>query len=190
MYKTRWSFCSQNDAFCSSGISIQSCKSESSRGLCHVERRRQAFCAMQNISDGARQHQSTTAFNQPTPSLNHFILNHHHVFRVESRWHHVGFTRAPIEHQSQFYSIVLGRARASGASISELQNAQWHFNWLQKANDFHRRYNRYLAVAARVVRRSLKEEQRVAAGRRGEMDLRFAKWEVCVPSREFFQVHG
>ncbi|KAI0602307.1 mitochondrial ATP synthase epsilon chain-domain-containing protein [Biscogniauxia sp. FL1348] len=38
-------------------------------------------------------------------------------------------------------------------------------------------YNRYLAVASRVVRRSLKEEKRVAAERRGEMDLRFAKWE-------------
>ncbi|KAI1099098.1 mitochondrial ATP synthase epsilon chain-domain-containing protein [Jackrogersella minutella] len=38
-------------------------------------------------------------------------------------------------------------------------------------------YNRYLAVAARVVRRSLKEDKRIAAERRGEMDLRFAKWE-------------
>jgi len=39
-------------------------------------------------------------------------------------------------------------------------------------------YNRYLAVSARVVRRSLKEDKRVQAERRGEMDLRFAKWEV------------
>ncbi|KAL8632755.1 hypothetical protein Q9189_001460 [Teloschistes chrysophthalmus] len=37
-------------------------------------------------------------------------------------------------------------------------------------------YNRYLAVAARVVRRSLKEQPRLQAERRGEMDLRFAKW--------------
>ncbi|GAB7353019.1 hypothetical protein MBLNU459_g3576t1 [Dothideomycetes sp. NU459] len=37
-------------------------------------------------------------------------------------------------------------------------------------------YNRYLAIAARVVRRSLKEDKRLAAERRGEMDLRFAKW--------------
>jgi hypothetical protein len=45
-----------------------------------------------------------------------------------------------------------------------------------------RSYNRYLAVAARVVRRSLKEGPRLQAERRGEMDLRFAKWEVsyCV----------
>jgi hypothetical protein len=45
--------------------------------------------------------------------------------------------------------------------------------WLMK-----RSYNRYLAVAARVVRRSLKEEPRLKAERRGEMELRFAKWEV------------
>ncbi|EKG21028.1 ATPase F1 complex epsilon subunit mitochondrial [Macrophomina phaseolina MS6] len=38
-------------------------------------------------------------------------------------------------------------------------------------------YNRYLTIASRVVRRSLKEEQRLAASRRGESDLRFAKWE-------------
>ncbi|KAK0723209.1 mitochondrial ATP synthase epsilon chain-domain-containing protein [Lasiosphaeria miniovina] len=37
-------------------------------------------------------------------------------------------------------------------------------------------YNRYLAVAARVVRRSLKEDKRLAAERRGEQDLRFSKW--------------
>jgi F-type H+-transporting ATPase subunit epsilon len=40
------------------------------------------------------------------------------------------------------------------------------------------RYNRYLAVTARVVRRSLKEGPRLQAERRGEMGLRFAKWEV------------
>ncbi|EXJ93338.1 F-type H+-transporting ATPase subunit epsilon [Capronia coronata CBS 617.96] len=38
-------------------------------------------------------------------------------------------------------------------------------------------YNRYLAIAARVVRRSLKEGPRLHAERRGEMDLRFAKWQ-------------
>ena len=41
-------------------------------------------------------------------------------------------------------------------------------------------YNRYLAVAARVVRRSLTEEQRIKAERRGEMELKFAKWEVSL----------
>ncbi|RYP71996.1 hypothetical protein DL771_004465 [Monosporascus sp. 5C6A] len=40
----------------------------------------------------------------------------------------------------------------------------------------HNSYNRYLAVASRVVRRSLKEEKRILAERRGESDLRFAKW--------------
>jgi hypothetical protein len=39
-------------------------------------------------------------------------------------------------------------------------------------------YNRMLAVAARTVRRSLKEDKRIIAERRGEMELRFAKWEV------------
>lgn len=39
-------------------------------------------------------------------------------------------------------------------------------------------YNRYLAIAARTVRRSLKEGPRLQAERRGQMDLRFAKWEV------------
>lgn len=40
-------------------------------------------------------------------------------------------------------------------------------------------YNRYLAIAARAVRRSLKDDKRIAAERRGEMELRFAKWSVC-----------
>jgi hypothetical protein len=39
-------------------------------------------------------------------------------------------------------------------------------------------YNRYIAVASRVVRRSLKEEARIVAERRGVSELRFAKWEV------------
>jgi hypothetical protein len=39
-------------------------------------------------------------------------------------------------------------------------------------------YNRYIAVASRVVRRSLKEDKRIAAERRGQSELRFAKWEV------------
>ncbi|KAI0397141.1 mitochondrial ATP synthase epsilon chain domain-containing protein [Xylariaceae sp. FL0594] len=38
-------------------------------------------------------------------------------------------------------------------------------------------YNRYVAVASRVVRRSLKEEKRLIAERRGASDIRFAKWD-------------
>ncbi|KAH0610819.1 uncharacterized protein H6S33_011246 [Morchella sextelata] len=38
-------------------------------------------------------------------------------------------------------------------------------------------YNKYLAIAARVVRRSLKDQPRLAAERRGQMELKFAKWE-------------
>ena len=44
-------------------------------------------------------------------------------------------------------------------------------------------YNRYLAVAARVVRRSLKEQPRLQAEKRGDMDLKFAKWEVSLFNR-------
>lgn len=39
-------------------------------------------------------------------------------------------------------------------------------------------YNRYIAVASRVVRRSLKDDKRIAAERRGESELKYAKWEV------------
>lgn len=41
-------------------------------------------------------------------------------------------------------------------------------------------YNRYVSVASRAIRRSLKEEQRIAAERRGQSELRFAKWEVSL----------
>ncbi|ESZ98542.1 hypothetical protein SBOR_1074 [Sclerotinia borealis F-4128] len=37
-------------------------------------------------------------------------------------------------------------------------------------------YNKYLSVAARTLRRSLKDDKRLAAERRGQMELRFAKW--------------
>ncbi|KAI7784278.1 mak10 subunit [Diaporthe eres] len=53
------------------------------------------------------------------------------------------------------------------------QSAKMTFAW--KAAGLS--YNRYLAVAGRVVRRSLKDDKRLAAERRGDMDLRFAKWE-------------
>jgi hypothetical protein len=46
-------------------------------------------------------------------------------------------------------------------------------------------YNRYLAIAARAVRRSLKEEKRIQAERRGEMELRFAKWTVSLHANDF-----
>ncbi|KIH91460.1 F-type H+-transporting ATPase subunit epsilon [Sporothrix brasiliensis 5110] len=38
-------------------------------------------------------------------------------------------------------------------------------------------YNRYLAIAGRAVRRSLKEDKRLVAERRGQLDLRFSKWQ-------------
>lgn len=51
-------------------------------------------------------------------------------------------------------------------------------------------YNRYLAVAARTVRRSLKDGPRLQSERRGQMDLRFAKWEVRTGRVEFVQFVG
>ncbi|KAF2640614.1 hypothetical protein P280DRAFT_426717 [Massarina eburnea CBS 473.64] len=38
-------------------------------------------------------------------------------------------------------------------------------------------YNRYISVASRVVRRSLKDEPRMLAEKRGVSELRFATWE-------------
>ena len=40
-------------------------------------------------------------------------------------------------------------------------------------------YNRLLAISGRVLRRSLKEDKRIAAERRGESELRVAFWKVC-----------
>ncbi|KAL5615339.1 hypothetical protein BROUX41_005386 [Berkeleyomyces rouxiae] len=37
-------------------------------------------------------------------------------------------------------------------------------------------YNRYLAVAARAVRRSLKEDKRIVAERRAESELKVSAW--------------
>jgi hypothetical protein len=48
----------------------------------------------------------------------------------------------------------------------------------RSANNSVNSYNRYLAVASRVVRRSLKDDKRIIAERRGESELRFAKWSV------------
>jgi hypothetical protein len=41
-------------------------------------------------------------------------------------------------------------------------------------------YNRLLAISGRVLRRSLKEDKRIAAERRGESELRVAFWKVCI----------
>ncbi|KAL6891339.1 mitochondrial ATP synthase epsilon chain domain-containing protein [Trichoderma longibrachiatum] len=42
-------------------------------------------------------------------------------------------------------------------------------------------YNRYLAVAARAIRRSLKEDKRIVAERRAVSELRFAVWKNGKP---------
>ncbi|CAL1705358.1 unnamed protein product [Somion occarium] len=38
-------------------------------------------------------------------------------------------------------------------------------------------YNKYTQIAARALRQSLKEEERVAAEKRGQTILRYQKWE-------------
>lgn len=38
-------------------------------------------------------------------------------------------------------------------------------------------YNKYLSIAAQAVRRSLKDEKRIMAEKRGEMNLKFAAWK-------------
>ena len=39
------------------------------------------------------------------------------------------------------------------------------------------RYNRYASICAATVRKSLKESARLQAEKRGELELRYAKWE-------------
>lgn len=49
---------------------------------------------------------------------------------------------------------------------------------VQLANNFRSSYNQYLAIAARVIRKSLKDDLRIKAERRDNFDLKFTKWEV------------
>lgn len=88
----------------------------------------------------------------PQPSNHHHIK--HHVCRVESCGYHV---RSGSHHCAMLIPDT-GRGGVTNMRYCS--------------------YNRYLAVASRVVRRSLKEEQRIKAEKRGEQELRFAKWEV------------
>jgi len=77
--------------------------------------------------------------------------------RVESFRSHVSY--------SNLYPII-------ESSCSSMRPAR------SRVNKYLNSYNKYLSVAARVVRRSLKEEERLQAERRGQMELRFAKWSV------------
>ncbi|KAA8913300.1 mitochondrial ATP synthase epsilon chain-domain-containing protein [Sphaerosporella brunnea] len=38
-------------------------------------------------------------------------------------------------------------------------------------------YNKYLQIAARAIRKSLKEEARLKAEKRGPLELKYVKWE-------------
>ncbi|KAI0797526.1 mitochondrial ATP synthase epsilon chain-domain-containing protein [Abortiporus biennis] len=47
-------------------------------------------------------------------------------------------------------------------------------------------FNKYSQIAARAVRQSLKEEERVAAEKRGVTILRYQKWENGVGGQQVF----
>lgn len=75
------------------------------------------------------------------------------------------------------------RSRSSATSLQIFCLAQWRALGAAPGKTFtdislDYSYNKYLSVAARTVRRSLKDDKRLAAERRGEMELRFAKWNV------------
>ncbi len=88
----------------------------------------------------------------------------HNDVRLESRRHYVSQLVLPIDGPDCGGPEYTATSRERQDQLTGL--------------DLGRSYNRYLAVAARVVRRSLKEDKRLAAERRGEMELRFAKWTV------------
>ncbi len=109
--------------------------------------------------------------------------------RVESRRHYVSqllpaeTERHPFATAAEPRGRCEGWGRGSGGERGgDGQRASREQPDGQTANASFARllysYNRYLAVAARVVRRSLKEEHRLVAERRGQQELRFAKWTV------------
>lgn len=98
-------------------------------------------------------------------------------------WHHFTIFRPSSSAQWLVVSnIQVGPTCPSHLFHSPIERRLHHLEirryglWIQADKIY--RYNRYLAVAARVVRRSLKEEKRLVAERRGETDLKFAMWEV------------
>lgn len=99
----------------------------------------------------------STTETKPRPSTPHPSYRHNGI-RLESCWPHVRLNPS------------LDRREPLSGRVS---------NTLTLTSN---RYNKYLSVAARAVRRSLKDDKRIAAERRGEMELRFAKWSVSVPS--------
>jgi hypothetical protein len=99
---------------------------------------------------------------------------------VESRWHYVSqltffdFTLAGLRLPTETEGQLRGEGEAKRSRTAGKDTRTQKLTRLLR----HHSYNRYLAVAARVVRRSLKEEKRIAAERRGQQELRFAKWSV------------
>lgn len=102
--------------------------------------------------------------------------------RVESRWHYV--SQLPFYSPSrQLWPRCMHRGGSEGppggGRTDGRTDAGSHKT--DGANTIsNTSYNRYLAVAARAVRRSLKEDKRLLAERRGQQDLKFAKWTVSM----------
>lgn len=103
---------------------------------------------------------TTTEQSRSTSTLH--STHRHNGVRLESLWPHV--CGNPLRQPRKRCALTM-RAPTDESSNS---------------------YNKYLSVAARTVRRSLKDDKRIAAERRGDMELRFAKWNVSsVPSMLF-----
>ena len=47
-------------------------------------------------------------------------------------------------------------------------------------------YNRYASICSATIRKSLKESARIQAEKRGELELRYAKWENGVSAESRF----
>jgi hypothetical protein len=110
----------------------------------------------------------------PTPALN-LELTQHHTSQLTKPSTHT----TPHVPPSQWHSP--GKPPVSGMR-AVLETLHLLFpgrpSIERSANNSVNSYNRYLAVASRVVRRSLKDDKRIIAERRGESELRFAKWSV------------
>lgn len=107
---------------------------------------------------GAQHLHLTTAPHPPTPT-------HETPTNLPSQWHSRG--KPPV---LRTHLPLRNRPRTL---LEQLDSED-------QTTDNPNSYNRYIAVASRVVRRSLKEDKRIAAERRGESELRFAKWEVSL----------
>ena len=108
-----------------------------------------------------------------------WLLSENLQLRAPIRREHWHWIDLPHNEHLFSQSSTINRIQ-NGIRVESLRHhvrsiSAWHDRKLTRCS-----YNRYLAIAARVVRRSLKDGPRVQAERRGEMDLRFAKWTVSL----------